>query len=328
MASKPQPAKTTAKHTATAKKNTSTAKTTAKTTTTRKPPTTKTKNLQTATHTPFIALVDSISKCIPEARRNEVAWDAYHDRTHLPFENCVSEVGPHIAATLGDGVGLAKEKKKERQLQVPWSRILVPIAIKKRYHRRNCRTTDYPALLMLLKYIRIEEAMGRSFVIGIVVAHASVATYVADRTGVLGSEVIDIHKNPRDFIRVVVGISTMSPAQLGWDTSMTLIQARDQYTKESLVRWTPKLSYQTPLNSKEAYYWVVDMPKPKEGAESGASSRSASGASSYVTSWFVLMFAQAFILKDQGTDLPCRRHLRRVHASPSRDGGAHPRPSL
>ena len=50
---------------------------------------------------------------------------------------------------------------------------------------------------------------------------------------------------------------------------MTLIQARDQYTKESLVRWTPKLSYQTPLNSKEAYYWVVDMPKSKDGAEYG-----------------------------------------------------------
>lgn len=61
----------------------------------------------------------------------------------------------------------------------------------------------------------------------------------------------------------------MSPAQLGWDTSMTLIKAKEKYTKESLLGWMPKLSYEISLNTEEEDYWVVDMPKPKEGAEYG-----------------------------------------------------------
>ncbi|EPS96876.1 hypothetical protein FOMPIDRAFT_1025203 [Fomitopsis schrenkii] len=222
---------------------------------------------------PFVTLVESISKCIPAEERNEVGWHDCHDRTPLSFDPSASKVRPDIVATLGDGVRLESKqpKKKDAEVRIPWSRILVPIEMKKRYYHGRV-DGDCPALLQLLKYMRMifHEAVDRSFVLGIVVAHASVSVYVADRTGVLGSRIFNIHEDPRDFIRVVVGICTMSPAQLGWDTSMTVLKEKERYTRAFLRGWKPKLSYQIPLNTtKEDHYWVVDMPKPKEGAEYG-----------------------------------------------------------
>lgn len=67
------------------------------------------------------------------------------------------------------------------------------------------------------------------------------------------------------LVRVVVGICTMSPSQLGWDTSMSVIKEKEQYTTTFLHEWTPKPSYQVPYNTeKEDHYWVIEMPKPVE----------------------------------------------------------------
>ena len=77
-------------------------------------------------------------------------------------------------------------------------------------------------------------------------------------------------QDAHSFVRVIVGICTMSPAQLGWDTSMTVIKEREKYSAASLRRWQPKLSYQVAFNTqKEDHYWVVSMPKPKRGGEYG-----------------------------------------------------------
>ena len=71
-------------------------------------------------------------------------------------------------------------------------------------------------------------------------------------------------------MRVVVGICTMSPAQLGWDTSMTVLKEQERYSSAFLRSWKPKLSYQVPFNTeREDHYWVVDMPKPKGEDEYG-----------------------------------------------------------
>ncbi|TFY59109.1 hypothetical protein EVJ58_g5990 [Rhodofomes roseus] len=78
------------------------------------------------------------------------------------------------------------------------------------------------------------------------------SVYLADRAGVLGSVVINIHEEPRLFIRIIVGISSLSLADLGWDTSMAIIGEQKKYTRSQVRRWKPRLSYE-----------------PKDGADYG-----------------------------------------------------------
>jgi len=114
------------------------------------------------------------------------------------------------------------------------------------------------------------ESIDRSFVLGNVIACANMSVYLADRTGVLGSVVFNIHEEPRLLIRVIAGICTSSLADLGWDTSMSVIREQQQYSRSEVRLLKPKFSYAVPWNpEKEDYYWVIDMPKPKEGAKYG-----------------------------------------------------------
>ncbi|EPS97392.1 hypothetical protein FOMPIDRAFT_1025016, partial [Fomitopsis schrenkii] len=216
---------------------------------------------------PFVELVRSISGCIPAGKRNKVQWHDRHDHAPLSLDPCASKIRPDIVATLGEGV---ERVGMDVAGGFPWSRILVPIEIKKQKHESK-NESDRPALLQLLTYMRtmFHEAVDRSFVLGIVLAHTKMSVYVADRTGVLGSEIFDIHKDAEALTRVVVGICTMSPAQLGWDTSMSIIKEQERYSKGFLQRWKPTLSYQVPYNTKqEDHYWVIDMPKPKGETDS------------------------------------------------------------
>ena len=81
---------------------------------------------------------------------------------------------------------------------------------------------------------------------------------------------LTILQDPHNLIRVVVGVCTMSLAQLGWDTSMSLLREKARYSKAYLRGWKPKFSYQVPFNTKrEDHYWVVNMPKPRSEAGYG-----------------------------------------------------------
>lgn len=154
---------------------------------------------------PFVNLVKSIARCIPAEERNEVEWHDHHDRTPISLDRCASKVRPDIIATIGKGVSLQSNKPKQvggnGTVRIPWSRILVPIEMKKRYYHGQ-GDGDCPALLQLLKYMRMvfHESIDRSFVLGIVLAHTKMSVYLADRTGVLGSNTFDIHEVRRSSI--------------------------------------------------------------------------------------------------------------------------------
>ena len=148
---------------------------------------------------PFVDLVDSITRCVPAASRNDAEWRDHHDHTPISPDPCASKIRPDIIATLGEGVPWKSNKLKKDgggvEVRIPWSRVLVPIEMKKRYYSGRV-DGDCPALLQLLKYMRMvfHEAVDRSFVLGIVLAHTNMSVYVADRTGVLGSSTFDIHE--------------------------------------------------------------------------------------------------------------------------------------
>ena len=152
---------------------------------------------------PFVNLVESIAQCIPAEERNEVEWHNHHDRTPISLDPCASKVRPDIIATLGEGVPLKSNKPRSagEDVRFPWSRILVPLEMKKRYYHGRV-DGDCPALLQLLKYMRMvfHESVDRSFVLGVVLAHTKMSVYLADRTGVLGSHTFDIHEVRRSTI--------------------------------------------------------------------------------------------------------------------------------
>ena len=72
------------------------------------------------------------------------------------------------------------------------------------------------------------------------------------------------------FIRVIIGIMTSSPERLGYDTSLTLVPMMRQYG-EAMIRNPDSLrSYTVEWNkAQEEHYWLLEMPKPKQGAEYG-----------------------------------------------------------
>lgn len=70
----------------------------------------------------------------------------------------------------------------------PWRRILAPVAASR-------KKTPEAAALQLLKYIRqvFRECPDRRFVIGLTFVYDLVSVYLADRSGVLGSEAFNPH---------------------------------------------------------------------------------------------------------------------------------------
>ncbi|KNZ71917.1 hypothetical protein J132_05191 [Termitomyces sp. J132] len=67
------------------------------------------------------------------------------------------------------------------------------------------------------------EQLDRRFVLGFVLLFDELTLVLFDRSGVtMTKKAINIHKKPKIFIRIMTGLSSMSPAQLGWDTSMEI----------------------------------------------------------------------------------------------------------
>jgi hypothetical protein len=65
------------------------------------------------------------------------------------------------------------------------------------------------------------------------------------------------------LIRVIAGIATLPPSQLGWDTTLTALPKPPLGTASPTD--TSLLSFKIPYKIKpDDYYWQLDMPKPRE----------------------------------------------------------------
>lgn len=110
---------------------------------------------------------------------NNLEWHVLGSTAPATRDPYIPDIKPDIVAALPESQG-----------HIPWSRIVVPIEVKK-------PQTMYagPAVRQLLKYARLifRESHDRCFVLGIVLAHSDVTVYLADRTGVIGSAVFNLH---------------------------------------------------------------------------------------------------------------------------------------
>jgi hypothetical protein len=135
-------------------------------------------------YAPFVKVANFITASCGESRNLDVSWLSDPNRAPALEDSSAAEMKPDIISVLGFPASAQYANEK-----APWRRINVPMEVKK-------ASSDSAAILQLLKYLRqvFREAFDRRFVFGIVLARKNVTIYLADRSGVLGSEVFDIHK--------------------------------------------------------------------------------------------------------------------------------------
>ena len=135
----------------------------------------------------FLKLAGAIIECLGHSNilTNGLQWHIHSGITPSTRDPYLPDIKPDIVATL------ESSKRGAAVVPQPWSRIVVPIAVKNR-----TSATQGPALLQLLKHVRMifRESPDRCFVLGAVLSFSSMAVYLADRTGVVGSNTFNIHE--------------------------------------------------------------------------------------------------------------------------------------
>ncbi|KNZ73119.1 hypothetical protein J132_01198 [Termitomyces sp. J132] len=150
-------------------------------------------------------------------------------------------------------------EEKERLLdlyQLWWMCIHIVYEIKV----KQTETQHYDAVLQLATYMRqvLTEQLDRRFILGFVLLFDELTLVLYDRSGVtITDEAINIHQQPERFIRIVTGFSSMTPAQLGWDTTMQIYRPISNDIKPS---------YTIAHNSEGIHgtgryniHWVIDV---------------------------------------------------------------------
>ncbi|KAI0924873.1 hypothetical protein AcV7_010460 [Taiwanofungus camphoratus] len=213
---------------------------------------------------PFVDIANFITDCC-HGPKLPIRWISDPNRSPIPLDSKSANMRPDIVATVNfpdttSSPSLRSRKRKQvDNPRPPWNRIHVPMEVKK-------SSADGPALLQLLQYQRqvFHESVDRRFVFGLALAQKNLYVYIADRSGVLGAEVFDIHQEPKKLIRVIAGICMLPPSSLGWDTSLLALERRDIFASPELLRSEAKLSYEfIYAESPSPRYWTIKMPKPQ-----------------------------------------------------------------
>ncbi|THH11573.1 hypothetical protein EW146_g7997 [Bondarzewia mesenterica] len=207
-----------------------------------------------ALYTPFLNVANFITAVSGEnSDHPPVLWSSYPHHPPLAWTDHSADMKPDIVASLGI----------PRDERPPWRFIHVPMDVKK-------SSSPAAALLQVLKYQRqiFHESHDRRFVIGITLAKTNVSVYIADRSGVLGSDKFDLHQVGSrssecggttcpyctDDATTLAGPKVAHTTDRG-DSDAAAIKAGLGSHDEACVDYDPKANN---------YYWIVDMPKPRD----------------------------------------------------------------
>jgi len=147
---------------------------------------------------PFVDVANFITNEFSTALRVDLRWISDPHRSPTSVDTKAADMEPDIIGVLGfpkaapadaEPRQISERKPRESTLpKAPWRRIHVPMEVK----REN---VQWAAALQLFKYIRqvFHESFDRRFLFGIVLARSNITVYLADRSGILGSEIFDMH---------------------------------------------------------------------------------------------------------------------------------------
>lgn len=137
---------------------------------------------------PFVAAANFITERCPTRSPGtpSVRWITDPNRAPQKVDTLAADMRPDIISVIGFPTPTDPSVKD----WAPWRRILVPMEVKK------ASIEELPATLQVLKYQRqlFRECVDRRFIFGIVLSRRNVSVYLADRSGVLGSQIFDMHE--------------------------------------------------------------------------------------------------------------------------------------
>ncbi|KAG6908724.1 hypothetical protein DXG01_003569 [Tephrocybe rancida] len=161
---------------------------------------------------------------------------------------------------------IEKEKASSRAARSPKLKELIELytlwwlQIHVVYEIKNTTAERYDGLTQLLTHLRqlLIEQLDRRFVMGLLLCFDELTVVMCDRSGMMATGTpINIHKDPKRFIRVLAGLSRMRPEELGWDTAMKMyLPSLDDVTSSYNVG--PKFQ-RVYGNSRYHTHWVIDV---------------------------------------------------------------------
>lgn len=223
---------------------------------------------------PFVQVAEAIRKAYGDDSKiaYRSMWLDQHSLAPKSHENAAALTRPDVLNILGmtdditkwDNLMNTSDPASDKHLEAIvawWLRVNVVVKIK------PVEDQDILAhIYQLMGYLRqvLREQLDRRFVPGLLLSRTHLAIWVADRSGVLGTHTsFDIHKNPMQFIRVILGCSILPPARLGWDTTMRLCRnPRDSSTY--IHSFSRNVDFETYTSSVYTRHWVIEMPS-KDG---------------------------------------------------------------
>ncbi|KAA1477282.1 hypothetical protein DENSPDRAFT_933622 [Dentipellis sp. KUC8613] len=214
-------------------------------------------------------------------------WRVQPDKAPTSLDDYASLIRPDIVASLSKGsddkavaenetrlleqangkkLSRAEREELSDELSVWWLRVHVPVEVKYKDNEQEMRV----AVDQLCNYMKsvLAEQLDRRFVIGLAICKYKLTVWLCDRSGLIGTKThIDIHKEPKKFIHVLMGLSCLEPARLGWDPTMKIgckgtkgIEYRLSTSADVLVEHFGKTAYETK--------WAIFLPK-EDGSTEG-----------------------------------------------------------
>ncbi|PFH46574.1 hypothetical protein AMATHDRAFT_7642 [Amanita thiersii Skay4041] len=185
------------------------------------------------------------------------------DIVHVASAEHFKKATKDIYQTHNDHDKKIAKKKLTSSLKFWWQQIHVLVEIKR---KQPSKKKLQKHILQLCCYMRqmFQEQLDRRFIISLLLCGDELFLWLLDRTGLIGTQVsINIHEEPKMFIRVLTAISLLPAHKLGWDSTMKL------YVDGQIIP-----SYRLPADKREKSEsdlfrdnWVISMPTDDGGRE-------------------------------------------------------------
>ncbi|KAI0047792.1 hypothetical protein FA95DRAFT_1678859 [Auriscalpium vulgare] len=186
----------------------------------------------------------------------DIVWRDEHSRSPVSSHNDSADIWPDIVATFKQAV--TAPARKGSPSRVWWRSVHVPLEVKK------AANAD-AAVIQIFRYIRqsLWDQPDRRFMFGLVFARHTLTVWHVDHSGALAGVPINIHENPLDFIRVIVGLAVKSPEALGWDPTMQIyFDATERLPRRARASYTIDPGDLADEGDLYKTKWVVTLPKP------------------------------------------------------------------
>ncbi|RDB18915.1 hypothetical protein Hypma_014319 [Hypsizygus marmoreus] len=228
-------------------------------------------------YAPFVTAAEAIRKAhsaIEEVPYRNI-WVARPNQAPKLKDPAAVLIRPDVMSILGlEGesdkwetliAGSKEEAERLKAIVAWWLRVHVVVEIKP---AEGKDILDH--IYQLMGYLRqvLREQVDRRFVPGMLLCKTELSVWLADRSGVLGTETtFNIHKYPKCFIQIILACSALPPERLGYDLTMRLCR------HPILPNPTPIFSFDKQVNLSDYrqslynQHWVIEMPSTAGNGE-------------------------------------------------------------